>query len=720
MKREAEKRILARIDAHDFVGRETELDRILAHAKSGRPSETIVLAAPRAGASELLRQAYDRLFADENSVVPFYFEFKANDGTARDAAIRFAHQLLLQNVAFKRRDPRLIQLSPGLDEIAELAPAADGYWIDRVIQSISGEGRSLIRTCLGAPVRAAASGSSSFVLIDDVHVAERIDGGPAFLEDLFEVFSSSSIPGIFSGRRRFLFGRKQAEIIDLEALAFPASGPLVEKLATRTRVTINEQTRDLIAVQLRGNPGHVASLLASAAANGDELNTFDDVQRAYTDAIFGGHLGRYFDTILKDIGDRVNVLKMLGENLDAGTLPLTYWKKHSDLEDAEFDSAMARLHVDEIVNVSSGVVTFDRTDVILGDHIRARSRLESGGEQRALAVGETLAAHIKRAPALMARAYRQNAAIGLRELIETFDGRQVSPVLLDYARFKQELKGAGDDKIQKAIKEDNARIRLPHIVYAAHTGDLYPPINELCDIERSAAGIGFTNASKKNNVVWLAVEVESKLEASPDVTEFWCDRLEMAAAHCGFARFKIWLIAPEGFSPDAVEVLRARKAYGSSRRQVALLADILNAEVPAEPTSDANEYEFVVPMGEDAEIMTARTIDEIAERHDMPAKATNQIKTALIEACINAAEHSLSPDGKIHQRFVVDDEKITITVTNRGVRLADKDPSIIPDEGRRGWGLKLIRGLMDSVEIDDTDDGTQITMVKYLRDRPRF
>src|SRR5204863_8481597 len=113
---------------------------------------------------------------------------------------------------------------------------------------------------------------------------------------------------------------------------------------------------------------------------------------------------------------------------------------------------------------------------------------------------------------------------------------------------------------------------------------------------------------------------------------------------------------------------------GSSRRQVDLLAAILDAEIMPPQAVSAEEYEFVVPMSTDTEMLTANAVDEIAKRHDFPPKAINQIKTALVEACINAAEHSLSPDGKIRQRFVVDNEKIAITVTNRGVRLADKNP----------------------------------------------
>jgi len=34
---------------------------------------------------------------------------------------------------------------------------------------------------------------------------------------------------------------------------------------------------------------------------------------------------------------------------------------------------------------------------------------------------------------------------------------------------------------------------------------------------------------------------------------------------------------------------------------------------------------------------------------------------------------------------------------------------------RRGWGLKLIRTLMDEVEFERVDEGTSLKMTKYLR-----
>jgi anti-sigma regulatory factor (Ser/Thr protein kinase) len=54
-----------------------------------------------------------------------------------------------------------------------------------------------------------------------------------------------------------------------------------------------------------------------------------------------------------------------------------------------------------------------------------------------------------------------------------------------------------------------------------------------------------------------------------------------------------------------------------------------------------------------------------------------------------------------------------ISVANRGLRLADK-PAARADSARRGWGLKLIQGLMDEVVLDETDDRTVITMTKNI------
>jgi len=129
-------------------------------------------------------------------------------------------------------------------------------------------------------------------------------------------------------------------------------------------------------------------------------------------------------------------------------------------------------------------------------------------------------------------------------------------------------------------------------------------------------------------------------------------------------------------------------------------------------------------MGSDNELLAAASAEQIARRLNFRPEAINQIKTAIVEACINASEHSLSPDQKIYQRFQVEDDKLVITISSRGVLpakveekkrsgSAGKETGVL--EQQRGWGLKLIETLMDEVEFERVDEGTSLRMVKYLR-----
>jgi serine/threonine-protein kinase RsbW len=316
----------------------------------------------------------------------------------------------------------------------------------------------------------------------------------------------------------------------------------------------------------------------------------------------------------------------------------------------------------------------------------------------------------------MARHYRSNSSSGVREILGAFDGRDVPTLLIDYNEFREKFRALPNSEVLSAGLYAET-LTLPRIFFTTSAASFYKPLSQLAESERSAIALGFeaSDEDPNNEIVWIAAEIDSKLEAERELASFWCDRLEAAALMCDFSRFRIWLIAPEGFSPPASEVLKSRNAYGSSRRQVDLLRRFLNAPGLRSQGLAPNEYEIVIPMDEEAELVAAHAVEEIAKRHKLDPKSINQIKTALIEACINASEHSLSPDRKIYQRFRLEDDRVVLTVSNRGLRLASISPANEPQEGRRGWGLKLMRKLMDEVTIEDVDDGTRIVMTKYLK-----
>ncbi len=731
------KRILAKIKPENFIGRTEEFDSILRHAKSESESKAMLCyTAPGVGLSELLKQVYDQLFYEQDKIIPVYFEFKKSDKNIKDAAVRFLQTFLKQTVAFRRNDTKILDASPDICEISELAIPSDGHWIDRLITACSRESElnnesAFVRNAFSSTLRAASQDANAFVMLDNLEDISYLTGETDLIEEIKEIFSRSKMPFVFAGKRRFIFSATQtgntkinrAENLEIKPLSFTDSGLLAENLATQKDININEQTRDLIALQFRGNISLIKAIFNSAEEKETDLDTFQKVEQVYAESIFGGKIKAYYDSIFNEVTDNVEIQKQIVSLLynsltvEKEKVPIESWQKHIELVKPKFYQSMRLFNSNEIVHLTSNMIGANVNDEVLNDYITKRFRLELRADSRALVVGESLTGFLKRAPEIMAKFYRKKTAIGLRELLSVFDCQEIPISLLYYNVYKDLHKGKDSEEILSDAKKEAETTQLPQIVYTANTVSLYSPINKLTEKERSAVALGFESASYKDEdeIVWIAAEVDSKLEAKADLATFWCDRLEMVAIMCGFENYRLWLISPEGFEDEAIEVLRSRRAIGSSRKQVELLAKYLDVEDIINENSNPNEYEMVVPMGEDTELIAAHAVEEIARRHSFEPKAINQIKTALVEAFINANEHSHSPDRKIYQKFQVQDDKLVITISNRGLRFKGKEiKEIVPNEGRRGWGLKLMKTLMDDVKFEQVDDGTKISMVKNL------
>ncbi len=717
-------KIFAGRSAVDFIGRDDEIARIIAHGVSDAGSDgLLVLATPGAGASELLRQTYDRLFHEQRETIPFYFAIRRRHASGREIAEDFLHEFIRQLVAFRRHDSSIVRSAAGLDELAELSLSVSGIWIDRLITTArkSSDGRAFLRTCLSSPIRAAANGDHAFVMIDDVQHLLNIEDGNAILAELRDVFENAGVRFVVSGHRRFLHGQMDCDRLELDDLEFEKAGMLVEMLAGENRLSIAEQSRDLVATQLNGNAELTRLMIRDASDSGTSLKTFADVEKAYADSIYDGRIARRYHEMFSaacgtaDIERNVLRLLLDIQSRNERKLDLQLARRRLQLNPEATDALLERLNACEMIRVTPNSVESVKENIALTDYVEARVRLMTS-DSRASAFGDSLNEYIKRAPELMTRHYRADASIGIRELLGAFDGQSVATLLIDYSEFRDEFKAAADAEVLKATPYWPT-IDLPRIFFTTSAASFYEPLIQISEAERSSIALGFeaTDEDPNNEIVWIAAEIDSKLEASRELAEFWCDRLEAAAVMCDFARFKIWLIAPEGFSAAALAVLKQRNAYGSSRRQTNLLRRFLNVQAPKSDKLAPNEYEIVIPMDADAELIAAHAVEEIARRHKLDSRSINQIKTALIEACINASEHSLSPDRKIYQRFRIEDDRVVLTVSNRGLRLASNLSTNEPDEGRRGWGLKLMRRLMDEVTIEDVDDGTRIVMTKFLK-----
>ena len=739
------RRVLGRVVQQDFVGRAAELDRIMAQAEpanSGRG--LLVLMEPSAGVSELLRQAYDQIFNQRSEVIPIYFAIARNETTAVSAAIEFLNTFLQQYIAYRRDEPVVSHAPLTLQDLVELAPAADLEWIEQLVDSynrlrFSNDDKALVRFCLGAPQRIPAVRGRPFVMVDGSQLAEYLNGTVVLGTEILRVFARGGFSFVLAGlRRQIVEGAHDAEcdferldILRLEQLDATEAAQLVEHVARRQQVSTSEAARDLIVQQFAGSPFFINIFLQAAREKRVSLHSYLDCERLYVDELFGGHIHRHFANLLEDISPRLDTRHLLVRLLweaaagEEQTSSFEVWRKRLHMAATELEDVLHRLHVQEFINWDATTIEAGSGPQTWKDYLKIRYRLDVMSEPRALVVADMFADSLKRAPHTMARHYKQIANAGLRELISNFNCQQVPAILFDYQNFSEKYKGAETEAVVSGLASETDFVKLPQTVHLASCSAFDSDMRQICEEDHCLVAHTFEEAtySDAQEVIWLAADIESKLDVEVEVALVWCDRLESMAGRLGFSRCQIWLISNEGFSEQASALLNQRKAFGSSRQQLELLASRVREAAPPAvlQTSEPDEFLMVVPMGEDNELIAANTAEQIARRLTFRPEAINQIKTAIVEACINAAEHSFSPDRKIYQRFRVESDRLVITISSRGIVPANlngaKSGSEVNEaaEERRGWGLKLIRTLMDEVEFERVDEGTSLRMTKYLR-----
>jgi serine/threonine-protein kinase RsbW len=133
------------------------------------------------------------------------------------------------------------------------------------------------------------------------------------------------------------------------------------------------------------------------------------------------------------------------------------------------------------------------------------------------------------------------------------------------------------------------------------------------------------------------------------------------------------------------------------------------------------QMELTLPMVPDIEIAAARAAANLARELGMSSERVDEMTHAIIEACINAREHSGCADGRMYLRFIGtstgDNPRVDVWITDHGrgfdVTEARSRRQKLGAAHKRGWGLQIIEAHMDEVDITTSPDGTTIHMVKF-------
>src|SRR4030095_9575719 len=91
----------------------------------------------------------------------------------------------------------------------------------------------------------------------------------------------------------------------------------------------------------------------------------------------------------------------------------------------------------------------------------------------------------------------------------------------------------------------------------------------------------------------------------------------------------------------------------------------------------------------------------------LPAERIEDLKTAVAEACTNAIEHGnkMKPGARVSVSFTIEESKLQVDVQDEGMGIGQATPPSLEQtmagkkERPRGWGIFLIKNLMDEVEF---------------------
>ena len=107
----------------------------------------------------------------------------------------------------------------------------------------------------------------------------------------------------------------------------------------------------------------------------------------------------------------------------------------------------------------------------------------------------------------------------------------------------------------------------------------------------------------------------------------------------------------------------------------------------------------------------------IAKQMGFSQQRIDGLKTAMAEAVTNAIEHGnqLNVEVRVWIGVTLKENALILNVVDQGCRPIPQIPPVRQErEDHRGWGLFLIKNLMDEVEVMAAPGRNEIRMVAYL------
>src|SRR5215475_7786340 len=133
------------------------------------------------------------------------------------------------------------------------------------------------------------------------------------------------------------------------------------------------------------------------------------------------------------------------------------------------------------------------------------------------------------------------------------------------------------------------------------------------------------------------------------------------------------------------------------------------------------KFQLHLPSTLGCEKIAMDFVASVANTVNVPTERVEALKTAVAEACLNAIEHGNKMDArmKVGVSLTVDQDRLQIAVHDEGAGIGTVvtphlDSQIEGKTDPRGWGIFLIKSLMDEVMFESTPRGNVVKMIIHL------
>ena len=209
-----------------------------------------------------------------------------------------------------------------------------------------------------------------------------------------------------------------------------------------------------------------------------------------------------------------------------------------------------------------------------------------------------------------------------------------------------------------------------------------------------------------------------QLALSLTLTDDQAEELARSLYLAGIIRgeFGVFRFVDDSVLRDIIDCLYAKEILAKPSHD--LERECMEKLLPEKP--GMVRFDLTLPMTKEAELVAAQCVEQVGKNLNLNQDVIGQLQIAVIEACINALEHSRGVEKKIFVSVVADENKLEVSIENAGqefIVLETGEPFGNRDTAKtagRGWGIKLMKRFVDDVRFEKTSRGVKTVLVKHL------